>query len=443
MKLPRQVNLVFELLETAGFEVYLVGGAVRDYVRSKGAFNDWDITTNALPEQVKAVFHDYHLIETGLKHGTITVMIDKEPIEITTYRIDGDYSDNRHPDSVSFTRSLKEDLERRDFTMNALAYNPKTGIVDFVGGSEDIAAGVIRCVGDPDKRFREDALRMLRALRLASVFDMNIEEKTAEAIHRNKQLLSGIAQERIRIELTKMLCGVGAKTVLLEFADVLAIPLPEIQSMFGFEQHNPHHDKNVWDHTVEVVSAIRPEAVLRWTALLHDIGKPGCFSVGEDGIGHFYGHAERSTELAGEILMRLRFDHVQKERILRLVRYHDLPIAAERKVVKRLMNKHGVEAVEQLIEMHKADTLGQSEMCINRIEEYNFVGTIVNELVEEEACFSLKDLEINGNDLLMLGFVGKSIGQNLQACLNAVMDERVENEKGTLIDFVVKQNNKG
>lgn len=263
MKLPLQVNTAFELLEAAGYEAFLVGGAVRDYVRSNSPAKDWDITTNALPEQMERVFAGYHLIETGLKHGTVTVMIDHEPLEITTYRIDGDYSDNCHPDSVRFTRNLKDDLERRDFTMNALAYNPKTGVVDLVGGRADIEKGVVRCIGDPDRRFQEDGLRMLRALRFASVYGMEIESDTAKAIHRNKNLLKGIAAERIQVELTKMLCGIGVADILREFADVIAVPLPEIAPQFGFEQQNPHHDKDVWNHTIAVVASIQPEAALR------------------------------------------------------------------------------------------------------------------------------------------------------------------------------------
>lgn len=302
MKLPPQVNTAFEMLEAAGYEAYLVGGAVRDYVRDNSPAKDWDITTNALPEQVEEIFTGYHLIETGLKHGTVTVVIDQEPLEITTYRVDGDYSDHRHPDSVSFTRSLKDDLERRDFTMNALAYNPRIGVVDFVGGKADIAGDLVRCVGDPDRRFQEDGLRMLRALRFASVYGMTIEAATAAAIHRNKHLLKGIAAERILVELTKMLCAQGAAGVLRDFADVLAVPIPELTPMFGFPQHNPHHDKDVWDHTIAVIESITPEPVLRWAALLHDIGKPSCFSLAEDGIGHFFGHSDQSTSMAESML---------------------------------------------------------------------------------------------------------------------------------------------
>ncbi len=428
MKLPPQVNTAFEMLEAAGYEAYLVGGAVRDYVRDNSPAKDWDITTNALPEQVEEIFTGYHLIETGLKHGTVTVVIDQEPLEITTYRVDGDYSDHRHPDSVSFTRSLKDDLERRDFTMNALAYNPRTGVVDFVGGKADIAGDLVRCVGDPDRRFQEDGLRMLRALRFASVYGMTIEAATAAAIHRNKHLLKGIAAERILVELTKMLCAQGAAGVLRDFADVLAVPIPELTPMFGFPQHNPHHDKDVWDHTIAVIESITPEPVLRWAALLHDIGKPSCFSLAEDGIGHFFGHSDQSTSMAESILSRLRFDNASKEQIVRLVRYHDMPITADRKPIKWLLSKHGEDATRQLIELHKAGTLGQSAICRHRLNIYEDACAVIDELLQEESCFSLKNLAVNGHDMIALGIRGAEIGQTLQMCLDAVLDEQVPNE---------------
>ena len=435
MILPPQVNTAISMLYAAGYEAFLVGGAVRDYVRDNSPAKDWDITTNALPAQVESVFSGYHLIETGLKHGTVTVMIDHEPIEITTYRIDGDYSDHRHPDSVHFTRSLKEDLERRDFTMNALAYSPQKGIVDLVGGRKDIEDGIVRCVGDPNHRFQEDGLRMLRALRFASVYGMAIEAETASAIHRNKELLKGIAAERIQVELTKMLCGKGVTKVLEEFSDVIAIPIPEILPMFHFEQRNPHHDKDVWDHTIAVIESITPEPVLRWAALLHDIGKPSCFSLAEEGIGHFFGHSDQSTSMAESILSRLRFDNASKEQIVRLVRYHDMPITADRKPIKRLLSKHGEDATRQLIELHKADTLGQSAICRHRIAIFEEVSQMINEILQEESCFTLKDLAANGHDMMTLGFQGPTIGRVLQECLDAVLDEQIPNEHEALMAF--------
>ena len=369
------------------------------------------------------------------------MVIDHEPIEITTYRIDGDYSDHRHPDSVNFTRSLKDDLERRDFTMNALAYSPKDGVVDLVGGKTDIENGIVRCVGDPDRRFQEDGLRMLRALRFASVYGMEIDEATASAIHRNKSLLRDIAAERIQSELTKMLCGPGIAAILREFADVIAVAIPEIQPMFGFEQRNPHHNKDVWNHAILVVDNIAPAPVLRWAALLHDIGKPSCFSIGADGVGHFFGHAEKSTAFAESILSRLRFDNAGRERILRLIRYHDMPITADRKLIKRLLSKHGEEAARQLIELHRADTLGLSESYHSRVDIFEEANAVMDELLREDSsCFTLRDLAINGNDVMAMGFKGKQIGQVLQSCLDAVLEERIPNERGPLLSYAQEHN---
>lgn len=435
MILPPQVNTAISMLYAAGYEAFLVGGAVRDYVRDNSPAKDWDITTNALPAQVESVFSGYHLIETGLKHGTVTVVIDHEPIEITTYRIDGDYSDHRHPDSVHFTRSLKEDLERRDFTMNALAYSPQKGIVDLVGGRKDIEDGIVRCVGDPNHRFQEDGLRMLRALRFASVNGMRIEEATAAAIHRNKNLLQNIAAERIQVELTKLLCGKGATAILRDYADVIAVPIPELVPMFCFEQHNPHHDRDVWEHTVAVVNSIVPEPVLRWAALLHDAGKPQCFVIGDDGFGHFYGHAAQSTSIADSVLSRLRFDNASRERIVHLIRYHDMPITADRKLVKRLISKHGEDVARQQIELHIADTLGQSDICRHRLTIFDEVNVLMDEIIRDDGCFSIKDLAVDGYDMMTLGLQGPFIGQMLQKCLAAVLDEQVSNDHDALMTF--------
>lgn len=276
---------------------------------------------------------------------------------------------------------------------------------------------------------------MLRALRFASVYGMAIEAATAAAIHRNKELLKGIAAERILVELTKMLCGEGVADIMRDFADVLAVPIPELAPMFGFEQHNPHHDKDVWNHTISVVESISPEPVLRWAALLHDIGKPSCFSLTEDGVGHFYGHSDQSTTMTESILSRLRFDNASKDRIVRLVRYHDMPITADRKLVKRLLSKHGEEATRQLIELHRADTLGQSTICRNRLDIFEVACAVLNEIIREESCFSLKDLAVNGHDMIALGIVGTEIGKVLQECLDAVLDEKIPNEHDILVDF--------
>lgn len=436
MYLPPQVNTALELLASAGYEAYLVGGAVRDYVRENRQGYDWDITTSALPEEVERVFDGYRLIETGLKHGTVTVVIEGEPLEITTYRIDGSYSDHRRPDSVSFTRSLREDIARRDFTMNAIAYHPSTGIVDLVGGVKDIEAKILRCVGDPDLRFQEDALRILRALRFASVFELDIEPATAQAAHKNKDLLETIAAERIQVELTKMLCGKGIKEVLSKYADILAIAMPEIEPMFGFEQHNPHHNSDVWNHTIKVVASAPAEPVMRWTALLHDVGKPHCFSLDEHDVGHFFGHASKSTLIADELLQRLRFDSASRERITLLIKNHDTPLPAEEKGVKRLMNRLGSDAALQIVGIHRADTAGQHPDCAYRYAEFDEVQAMMQKVIDEQACFSVKNLAINGNDILAKGLHGKQVGTALQRTLNAVIDGEVPNEKDDLLAFV-------
>ncbi|MCF2661233.1 HD domain-containing protein [Pseudoflavonifractor phocaeensis] len=436
MYVPPQVNTALDLLAAAGYEAYLVGGAVRDYVRENRQGKDWDITTSALPEEVERVFAGYRLIETGLKHGTVTVVIDGEPLEITTYRVDGSYSDHRRPDSVSFTRSLREDVERRDFTMNALAYNPSAGVVDLVGGVKDIEAKILRCVGDPDRRFQEDALRILRALRFASVLGLEIESATAEAAHKNKALLKEIAAERIQVELTKMLCGEGIQEVLVKYSDILAVVMPELEPMFGFEQQNPHHNSDVWYHTVKVVTNAPAEPVMRWTALLHDVGKPHCFSLDEQGIGHFFGHASKSTVIADELLQRLRFDNATRERITLLVKNHDTPLPSDERGVKRLMNRLGSEAALQIVNIHRADTAGQHPDCAYRYVEFDEVKAMMQKVLDEQACFSVKNLAINGNDVLAKGLRGKQVGEALQRTLNAVMDGEVPNEKNELLIFL-------
>lgn len=423
------------MLGARGYEAFLVGGAVRDYARGQDSAKDWDIATNALPKEVAEVFAGYPLLETGLKHGTVTLVMDHMPLEITTYRMDGDYSDHRHPDSVRFTRSLKEDLLRRDFTINALAYHPDTGIVDLVGGLEDLAQGLIRCVGEPDRRFQEDGLRILRALRFASVYQMGIEEATAAGIHNNKKLLEAIAWERIQAELTKMLQGDGIGPILREFGDVLAVPIPELVPTFGFQQRNPHHDKTVWEHTIAVVSNTPPDPILRWASLLHDLGKPSCFSMDQEGVGHFYGHPQKSAALAEEILSRLRFDTASRLQILELVQAHDLPISPSRKPLKRLIGKLGADRVKQLIELRKADVLGQAAPLAGRIQTYEQVRELLDQLLSEEGCFSLKDLKINGRDLVAMGFQGKEIGAALRACLWAVIEEQVPNRREALIEL--------
>lgn len=433
MTIPDQVKTALERLNAAGHETYVVGGAVRDLVRGSGPVRDWDLATAALPEQTEAVFLDFPLIETGLKHGTVTVLLDGMPLEITTFRVDGAYTDHRRPDGVRFTGRLEEDLARRDFTINAMAWRPGHEMVDLFGGREDLRRGVIRCVGTPERRFREDALRILRALRFSSELCFAIENETAAALRSQRQLLGTVSPERVHSELTRLLCGPGAEEVLLEYGDVLAAPIPELAPMLGLQQHNPHHDRDVWAHTAAVVGAVPPRPVLRWAALLHDVGKPECFTVDEKGTGHFYGHARRGAELADAVLSRLRFDTRSRGRIVELIRRHDGPIPPEERAVARLLSRMGPEGTEELIALHRADTLGQSPLCRGRLADYDRAEELRRELLEREACFSLKDLAVNGRDLLAMGLRGPAVGRGLDICLSAVLDGRVPNRREELL----------
>ena len=433
LTLPSQVHTALDRLTAAGWEAYVVGGAVRDALRGCAA-GDWDITTNAEPAQVERVFAGERLIETGLRHGTVTVLLDGLPLEITTYRVDGDYTDHRRPDAVRFTRSLREDLLRRDFTMNALAYNPRTGLVDVCGGAEDIARGVVRCVGEPDRRFQEDGLRILRALRFASVLGFQIAPETAAAIHRNRALLQYLAAERVQSELTKLLCGQNVDAVLREFSDVLAVPIPELRPMFGFEQHNPHHDRDVWLHTAAVVEHIPPEPVLRWTMLLHDVGKPPCFTVDDRGVGHFYGHPKVSAELAETACRRLRMDKRTAHQVVTLVQWHDRDIPRTEKAITRAVHQLGEGTFRQLLAVKRADNLAQHPDYRYRLADIDRAEEILNTLLEKQACFSLRDLAVNGRDLTALGLRGPAIGQTLNALLAQVMDGALPNQRDALLN---------
>lgn len=436
-KAAPQALRAIEMLRAAGYEAFAVGGCVRDRLMG-GEPGDWDITTSALPEETLEVFRQFRTIETGLQHGTVTVLLDGLSLEITTYRVDGDYIDHRHPGSVSFTKTLEDDLKRRDFTMNALAWNPERGLVDVFGGQDDIDKRLIRCVGEAAVRFREDGLRILRALRFAAVLGFAIEEETARAIRGEKELLKNISAERIHVELTKLLCGKHAAKILREFADVLCVPLPELEPMIGFEQHNEHHCHDVWEHTLAVVENSPAEPCLRWAALFHDAGKPGTFSLDESDVGHFYGHAPRSAEMADEIMGRLRFDNESRRRVLLLVRHHDGPLENDAKFLKRKLNKLGEQGFFELLALCRADNMGQAEAYRVRQRHYDDIEKTARELLAGESCFSLKDLAVNGHDLVALGYKGREIGRILDGLLEAVMDEQVENSREALLKRIEK-----
>ena len=433
--MPQAVQ-VLQNLEQAGYEAYLVGGCVRDLLLGHSP-SDWDMTTSARPEEVLALFEGYAL-PTGLQHGTVTVLLDKIPFEVTTYRVDGAYGDHRHPQSVSFTSDLAEDLRRRDFTVNAIAMDRRGNVVDPLEGQRDLAAGVIRTVGDARARFSEDALRILRAVRFSAVLGFALEEETALAVHDLAGDLSGVAAERIRAELLKLLCGADAVRVLLEYPDVIGVFLPEILPAVGCDQKNYHHCYDVWEHTVRALGAVAPESVLRMTMLLHDLGKPRCMTLDEAGVGHFKGHASVSRTLAEEALRRLRFDSASAERILTLVKWHDVPVEPTRRAMRRLMNKIGPDAAGQLLQVKRADNLAQAPAYLGRQQEIDALEDILRELIAEDACFSLRQLAVNGHDLLTLGYRGKEIGQTLEQLLQAVVEERLPNDRDALLAALKK-----
>ena len=434
ISIPDEVQIIIDTLENAGYEAYAVGGCVRDAVLGHEP-EDWDICTPALPKQVMQCFPGYHIIETGLKHGTITLFICNKPYEITTYRIDGIYSDNRHPDRVEFVNDLKEDLSRRDFTVNAMAYNPNKGFVDFFGGISDINNRTIRCVGDADKRFQEDALRIMRALRFASVLGFSIETETSYAIKRNKKLLMNIAVERISAELSKLLSGVNVDEVLLSYASVIEEVIPEIRDMIGFEQNTPYHYLDVWMHTVESIKNAPDDTALRLTMLLHDIAKPESYSE-VDSIGHFYGHPQTSSDMAKEILSRLKYDNKTIEAVAQLILYHDTDVQPRRKHIKRWLSRIGEERFRQLLAVKRADAMAQSEKYRQeKLDTLDEILRVFKEIIEQQQCFSLKDLGISGRDLIALGVTeGVMVGKILNQLLDLIINESIENEREQLLN---------
>lgn len=434
IKIPSPVETVIEKLKSCGQEAYVVGGCVRDSIMGLTP-HDWDVTTSAMPEETMAALKEYKLIETGLKHGTVTVLVDHTPIEITTYRVDGEYSDNRHPDEVRFTRSLKEDLARRDFTVNALAYNHADGVIDCFGGIEDIQNKIIRCVGEPNLRFHEDGLRILRALRFSSVLGFSIEETTANSILQNYSLLDNIARERINMEFTKLLCGKSAIHVLREYREVIGQFIPEINAMHNFEQHNHYHVYDVWEHTLKAMESVDAVPVLRLTMLLHDIGKPLCFTMDDKGVGHFYGHDQKSQEMALKILQRLKYDGDTINQVVMLVKYHDTTLSANTKTLRRLLRVLGEDTLRLLFKVKTADILAQNPAYSERTNEIKETEAVLDEIIRLNLCFSLKDLEINGADLITLGVPqGAKIGKILSVLLNEVIDDVSPNKHWVLMN---------
>ena len=427
-----------EQLNRCGYEAYLVGGCVRDFLRDV-APHDYDITTSARPEAIQKVFAHRPTVETGLKHGTVTVLLAGLPLEITTYRIDGDYADGRHPDKVEFSTSLTEDLARRDFTVNAMAWNPTEGLKDPFGGREDLENKLLRCVGDPQRRFTEDGLRILRGLRFAAVLGFSLEEATAQALTELAPRLKAVSAERIYEEFQKLICGKDAFSVLQRFPTVVGEFIPELLPCVGFDQHNFHHVYDVYTHLLHTLQNAPPDPAMRWAALLHDIGKPQTFSLDEKGVGHFYGHAQRSAELADEILKRLRADNNTRRQVNTLIRHHDFPIEADERILRRRLNKLGEEGLSRLIALMRADNLALAPEFRDRQTHYDALEEILHRILAEKQCFSLKDLAVDGRDLIALGYEGRQIGAALNTLLEQVLDGHCENEKEALLRTLRRQ----
>jgi len=439
IRLPSWAEVALATLDGAGYEAYAVGGCVRDALLGR-LLHDIDITTSATPEQVKAAFVGYPVIETGIKHGTVTVLVEHNPLEITTYRSEGGYGDGRHPDEVTFGCSLEEDLSRRDFTVNAMAYHPTRGLVDLYGGREDLARRVIRCVGEPTRRFGEDALRILRALRFSSVLDFDIDGETERALRATKDRIALVSVERITAELSRLLTGVRAGELLRRFPEVFGVFLPELLLAVSFDQHNYHHKYDVYTHITAVVEATPPELALRLAALLHDVGKPSCFSMDGEGVGHFYGHAALSAEMAEQILRRLRFDNRTVDEVVTLIRYHDGPVEGDKRAVRRKMAKLGREGFFRLLALQRADCMGQADwLQAERLAHYDRLEKIAREICDADECLSVSKLAVNGHDLMALGYRGREVGDALRMLLDAVLAEQVKNEKDALLAFLSEE----
>ena len=439
LEISKNASKAISILKGSGYEAYLVGGCVRDMLMGIEA-HDYDITTSASPSEMTQVFKDYRTIETGIKHGTLTVIIDGECLEITTYRIDGEYKDNRHPESVTFSRSLRDDLLRRDFTINALVYNESEGIIDLFGGKEDIKNKIIRAVGDAEKRFTEDALRILRAIRFSSTLGFKIEESTKKAMKKCAHLLNNIAGERISVEIEKFLLGKNVKNAILENYEILGELIPEIKKMHKFDQKNKYHIYDILEHTAVACENAPPVPHIRLAALLHDTGKVHTFFTDDNGIGHFYGHSEKSSEIAREYLNKYKYDNFTKEEVISLVKLHDIYTEEDKILVKKRLNRIGKERFLDLLKLQKADNMAQNPNVVD-VSHVDRLEKMALEIANEE-CFSLSSLNINGTDLIKEGFEkGRTIGFVLNRLLSEVIEEKLPNEKNALLKRAIEIKN--
>lgn len=424
MKLPEAVRFCIDRLEEAGFACYAVGGCVRDWLLGLEP-HDFDLCSAAQPGQLRQIFADLPQVLAGEKHGTVGVVLQGRVVEITTFRKETGYADCRHPDQVDFVADIRQDLARRDFTVNAMAWSPSRGFADPFGGQEDLKNRRLRCVGDPQARFEEDALRILRGLRFSLRYGLSPEPETEAAMIACAPLMDRLARERVLDELCRLLPHATA-VGLLRFAPVLCQVIPELRPTVNFDQKNPHHDTDLYTHLCQTVERVPAEPILRWAALLHDVGKPDTFSLDEQGVGHFYGHAQCSAQMAEEILLRLKAPTELRQRVVFLIQHHMDAVKAERKLLRRWLSRYGHDALMDLLALQNGDfPRDQGEIF-----------KIIQEIQEENACLSLHDLAVNGRDLLALGYSGPAIGQALELLLEQVVDERLPNERADLIQFL-------
>ena len=433
MFLPPNIQNCIDLLEAAGFAAYAVGGCVRDACLGRSP-HDYDLCTGALPAQTEAVFRDFRLVLAGEKHGTVTVITEDGPVEITTFRTEGGYRDNRHPDWVKFVPDIQGDLARRDFTVNAMAYSPTRGFADPFGGREDLRNHVLRAVGDPEARFREDSLRILRGVRFAARFGLTPEEHTMQAMLSQAGLMENLARERVFEELCKLLLVAKAEDIT-RFAPILAAVIPELAPMIGFDQRSPHHAYDLITHTAHVVEGVPPTLPLRWAALLHDTGKVKTFTLDATGRGHFYGHAKDSAAIADDILRRLKAPTALREEVVPLIGRHMTRLQPDRKLLRRQVSKYGFPMVEAQLALQQADMGSKGTVEDDGSAVFAEVRQLLADLKAEDACLSLKDLAVNGNDLMALGFQGRAIGACLNRLLELVVEERLPNKKEALLAF--------
>ena len=438
--IPEHVSFILDRLRRAGHRAYPVGGCVRDSLRGVTP-HDWDVCTSARPEQIEQVFSERPQIDAGRKHGTIAVIVDHTPVEITTFRADGAYLDNRHPAEVTFLTELEGDLSRRDFTINAMALDEDERPIDLFGGRQDLENRLIRTVGDPNTRFAEDGLRILRGLRFASQLDFTIEPITARAMREGQALLQNISAERVFSELKGILVGPAAARILRDYSSVFFTILPELAPMEGFWQHSPYHDSDVWEHTLRSVAASPEELVYRLALLFHDCGKPACFFRDEKGIGHFYGHPQRSREMAETALRRLKCDSDTRERVLYLVEKHDTWLPDTEKGMARLLLKEGADRLKDLLIIERCDALAHAPAArgsaLANVERW---AALLNSLLQKQPCLSLHDLAVSGKDLLALGMApGPQVGALLNQMLELTAEGMLPNERQALLAFARTQ----